>query len=254
MNHQSDSAAQITIKVMSQLFQGKTAIVTGGSRGIGFSIVQGLLNEGANVAFCTQSEASAAKALQELNAGDKVMAQSADVRSADNVDQFVAAVEQRFGGVDILINNAGIGIFKPVGELTPEEWDKVIGTNLTGAFHFCRAVLPRFRSRGGGQIINISSLAGKNPFAGGGVYNASKFGLNGFSDALMLDHRQENVRVSLIAPGSVDTEFSPRSGGGDSSWKIAPEDVAEAVIAVLKMPERTLMSLVELRPSKPQKK
>ena len=238
---------------MSQNFQNKTAIVTGGSRGIGFAIVKALLNEGANVAFCGQSEASASQAVQQLNAGNKVMAKVVDVRNAEQVDQFIEETEKNFGQVDILINNAGIGIFKPVGELSPEEWDQVIGTNLTGTFHFCRSALPYFRKQGYGQIINISSLAGKNPFAGGGAYNASKFGVNGFSDALMLDHRQENVRVSLIAPGSVDTEFSPRSGGGDSSWKIAPEDVAEAVLAILKMPERTLMSLVELRPSRPKK-
>jgi 3-oxoacyl-[acyl-carrier protein] reductase len=127
----------------------------------------------------------------------------------------------------------------------------VISTNLTGVFHFCRACLPLFRKRGGGQVINISSLAGKNPFAGGAAYNASKFGLNGFTEAMMLDHRHENIRVSLIAPGSVDTEFSPRAGSGD--WKIAPADIAEVVLAILTMPARTLVSLVEMRPAKPKK-
>ncbi len=238
---------------MSKFFAGKTAIVTGGGRGIGLSVTQMLLEEGANVAFCARSTDSVSQALEQLNAGDKVMGQVADVRSAESVDQFVREVTMKFNSVNILVNNAGIGIFKPVGDLSPEEWDKVIGTNLTGAFHFSRAVIPYFRKQGQGQIVNISSLAGKNPMAGGGAYNASKFGLNGFSDAMMLDHRQENIRVSLIAPGSVDTEFSPRSAGSDGSWKIAPDDVATAVMAVLKMPERTLMSLVELRPSRPKK-
>lgn len=236
---------------MSVLIKGKTAIVTGGSRGIGRAIVQSLLTEGVSVAFCSQSAESTEKAIQELAAGDQAMGQAVDVQNPESVEQFVTAVEKRFGGVDILVNNAGIGVFQPAGELTIDAWEQVIGTNLTGVFHFCRAVLPRFKARGGGQIINVSSLAGKNPFAGGSAYNASKFGLNGFSDALMLDYRQENVRVSLIAPGSVDTEFSPRSGSGSADWKIAPEDVAEAAMAILKMPTRTLMSLVELRPSKP---
>ncbi|HVW07951.1 MAG TPA: SDR family NAD(P)-dependent oxidoreductase, partial [Bryobacteraceae bacterium] len=136
---------------------------------------------------------------------------------------------------------------------TVEEWDLTIRTNLNGAFYASREALARFRKRGAGYIINVSSLAGKNPFAGGAAYNGSKFGLNGFSEAMMLDHRQENVRVSYIMPGSVDTSFSPRGGGGAASWKIAPEDVAEITLMLLRMPERTLVSRVEVRPSKPAK-
>lgn len=236
---------------MPQRLEGKTAIVTGGTRGIGRAVVHALLQEGASVAFCGRTQESVGAALAGFGPDHKAFGAEADVRKAESVERFVAEVEAKFGGVDILVNNAGVGVFRPVAELTPEDWDRVIGTNLTGVFHFCRACLPLFRKRGGGQVVNISSLAGRNPFAGGAAYNASKFGLNGFSEAMMLDHRQENVRVSLIAPGSVDTEFSPRTGAGD--WKIAAADVAEVVLAILTMPARTLVSLVEMRPAKPRK-
>lgn len=237
---------------MADRLEGKTAIVTGGSRGIGRAVVEALLREGASVAFCARRQDAVDQALRELAAGHKAFGAAADVRNAESVARFVAEVEGQFGGVDILVNNAGVGVFRPVAELTPADWDQVIGTNLTGVFHFCRSCLPLFRKRGGGQVINISSLAGRNPFAGGAAYNASKFGLNGFTEAMMLDHRQENVRVSLIAPGSVDTEFSPRTAG-DGDWKIAAADVAEVVVSILTMPARTLVSLVEMRPAKPRK-
>ncbi|MCX6594949.1 MAG: SDR family oxidoreductase [Acidobacteria bacterium] len=239
---------------MQGFLHGKTAVVTGGARGIGRATVEALLREGAQVAFCARTPESVKQALDELAPKDKVMGQAADVRDVAAVDQFLEAVDQKFGGIDILINNAGIGVFQPAADLAWEEWRRVIDTNLSAVFYFCRSCLGRFRQRGGGQIVNVSSLAGRNPFAGGTAYNASKFGLNGFTEALMLDHRQENVRVSLICPGSVDTEFSPRGRSMDSSWKIAPEDVAEAVIGVLRMPARTLVSLVELRPAKPPQK
>jgi 3-oxoacyl-[acyl-carrier protein] reductase len=239
---------------MQGFLHGKTAVVTGGARGIGRATVEALLREGAQVAFCARTPESVQQALDELDVKDKVMGQAADVRDVAAVDQFLEAVDRKFGGIDILINNAGIGVFHPAADLAWEEWCRVIDTNLSAVFYFCRACLGRFRQRGGGQIVNVSSLAGRNPFAGGTAYNASKFGLNGFTEALMLDHRQENVRVSLICPGSVDTEFSPRGRSMDSSWKIAPEDVAEAVIGVLRMPARTLVSLVELRPAKPPQK
>jgi len=160
-------------------------------------------------------------------------------------------VDEELGGPDIVVNNAGIGIFRSAAELSVEEWRKTLQTNLSGAFYCCREALPRLKKRGGGYIINIGSLAGKNAFAGGAAYNASKFGLDGFSEAVMLDSRYDNVRVSHIMPGSVDTEFSPGSGRAD--WKIAPEDVAEIALMLLRLPVRTLVSRVEVRPSKPQK-
>jgi 3-oxoacyl-[acyl-carrier protein] reductase len=148
------------------------------------------------------------------------------------------------------VNNAGVGIFAPAAELSLEDWRRTIETNLTGAFHATRAAVPLMRARGGGFIINIGSLAGRNAFAGGAAYNASKFGLRGFTEALMLDYRYDNIRVAEIMPGSVATGFG-RSAPED--WKIAPEDIAEIVLFLLRMPARTLVSRVEVRPSKPRK-
>src|SRR6202034_3108530 len=151
---------------------------------------------------------------------------------------------------------AGSGVFRATAELTIKEWNNIIGTNLSGVFYCSREALERFHQARGGAVINISSLAGKNPFAGGSAYNASKFGLNGFSEAMMLDHRNDGVRVSTIMPGSVDTEFggTQTHTDGDSkrnSWKIAPEDIAEIVVTLLRMPRGTTISRVEVRPSRP---
>jgi 3-oxoacyl-[acyl-carrier protein] reductase len=160
-------------------------------------------------------------------------------------------VASRFGGLDILVNNAGSGVFRSVQELSLEDWRKTIDLNLSGVFYCCHHALPLLRKKGAGYIIQISSLAGINTFAGGAAYNASKFGLNGFSEAIMQDLRYENIRVSYVMPGSVATDFNGR--GGPADWKIAPEDVAQVVLNLLRMPERTLVSRVEMRPSKPQK-
>lgn len=236
---------------MEKHLTGKIALVTGGSRGIGRAIAERLLREGAQVAICSRSAAAVGQAVRELAeaTGGIVDGQAADVADLEQVRGLFGFVDQRFGGLDILVNNAGVGIFASVADLTPEQWRRTIETNLTGVYYCCHEALPRFRNRGGGFIINISSLAGKNAFAGGAAYNASKFGLNGFSEALMLDHRYEDVRVCYIMPGSVATDFGRRSQ--DESWKIAPEDVAEVVSLVLRMPARTLVSRVEMRPSKP---
>ncbi len=181
----------------------------------------------------------------------RVIGTPADVSNPDDVARLFHFVDQNFDGLDILVNNAGIGIFRPTAGMSVEEWQRTVNTNLSGAFYCSREALSRFRARGAGFIINISSLAGKNPFAGGAAYNASKFGLNGFSEAMMLDHRQENVRVCYIMPGSVETEFGMSGPGAD--WKIAPEDIAEVALAVLRMPARTLISRVEIRPAKPRR-
>jgi 3-oxoacyl-[acyl-carrier protein] reductase len=236
---------------MGQFLEGKYAIVTGGTRGIGRAIAKALLESGAAVAICGRSEESVTSAVKDLAAGGgKVIGRAADVANSTEVAALFRYVEEQFGALDILVNNAGVGRFASVADTTPAGWREILSTNLDGVFYCCHEALPRFRKRGGGFIVNISSLAARNPFAGGAAYNASKFGLNGFTEAMMLDHRYEDVRVSTIMPGSVDTGFA--SGAG-ADWKVAPEDVAEAVLAVLRMPARTLISRVELRPSKPKK-
>lgn len=249
---------------MELFLNGRTAIVTGGTRGIGIAIAEALARHGARIAICGRSQDSTASAIASLRNALSVAApgsrttaqiigQTCDVRSRDSVRSFFEFVDLEFGGPSIVVNNAGVGAFAPIAELSVEDWSRVIETNLTGVFHVCQEALIRFRKSGGGSLIQIGSLAGKNPFAGGAAYNASKFGLNGFAEAMMLDHRHDNVRVSTILPGSVDTEFSPRSAGKSSDWKIAPADIAEIVLAILRMPPRTLISAVEVRPARPPK-
>jgi NAD(P)-dependent dehydrogenase (short-subunit alcohol dehydrogenase family) len=259
----------------------KVAVVTGATRGIGRAIAERLLAEGASVAICGRMQKSVDDAVSALSQKGNVYGVAADVSRLEDVRNFIAAVKKFYGGADILVNNAGAGIFHSVADLTPEEWDRMIGLNLSGVYYCCHEILPILRQRGGGDVINISSLAGKNPFAGGAGYNASKFGLNGFSEAMMLDHRNDGIRVSYVMPGSVDTEFGNPDGGRPvvasvaegnaapagskveeagskaeekatpSSWKIAPEDIAEVVAAILAMPRRTTISRVEIRPSVP---
>lgn len=241
---------------MDASLRGKRALVTGASKGIGLAVAQALVLEGAAVAICARKDNELQRAVDFLgkqSPGAKVSGCLADVSKSDSVAELFAFVDRELGGLDILINNAGLGIFRPAAELSVEEWDTMIGVNLSGAFYCSHAALGRFAKVGGGFIINISSLAGKNPFAGGSGYNASKFGMNGFSEAMMLDHRNQNVKVSYIMPGSVDTEFSGKGGEEKSDWKIAPEDIAELVLHILKMPARTLISRVEVRPSRPKK-
>ena len=234
---------------------GKVAVVTGGTRGIGRAIVERLLTEGASVAFCGRTQESVDRAAAELRASGKIFGSPADVSSAEGARAFFQAVDGAFGGLDILVHNAGVGVFRKVGEMTTEEWHRNIDLNLNGAFYCAHEALARFRNRGAGYIVNISSLAGKNAFSSGAAYNASKFGLNGFSEAMMLDHRYDNVRVTTIMPGSVATKFAggPSDRTGDTNWMIQPEDVAEAVALVLRMPARTMISSLEMRPARPKK-
>jgi 3-oxoacyl-[acyl-carrier protein] reductase len=234
---------------------GKLAVVTGGTRGIGRAIAERLLKEGAAVAICGRTKETTERAAGELKSQGRLFAHPADVTREDQVRKFFQAVDKEFGGLDILVNNAGAGIFRKVGEMSPDEWRGNIELNLNGPFYCSREALALFKTRGGGFIVNISSLAGKNPFASGAGYNAAKAGLNLFTEAMMLDHRYDNVRVSSIMPGSVATEFSsgPFDHSGDAGWMIAPEDVAEAVAMVLRMPARTMVSRVEMRPSRPKK-
>src|SRR5437867_3090602 len=238
---------------MEQFLKGKHAVVTGGTRGIGRAIAEYLLRAGASVAICGRTRDSVDRAtagLKQLTGGD-VFGEPADVSNWDHVSRFFASVGSRFGALDILVNNAGEGVFRGIQELTREDWQNTVGLNLTGVFYCCHHALPLLRAGGSGYIIQISSLAGVNAFAGGSAYNASKFGLNGFSEAIMQDLWYENIRVSYVMPGSVDTDFGP--GGGRANWKIAPEDIAEVVLTLLRMPARTLVSRVEMRPSKPKK-
>ena len=228
-------------------------MVTGGTRGIGLAVAEALLGAGANVAICGRREETVKRAVSQLTnkAKSKVAGKVADVRSNTEVADLFTWIDRELGDLDIVVNNAGLGVFKSTAELSVEDWQKTVETNLSGVFYCCREALPRLKQRGGGYIINISSLAGKNAFAGGAAYNASKFGLNGFSEAMMLDHRYDKVRVSYVMPGSVNTEFS--SGAARADWKIAPEDIGEIVLMLLRMPERTLVSRVEVRPSRPLK-
>jgi len=237
---------------MDKFLDGKKAVVTGGTKGIGWAITEALLEAGADVAICGRSEESVRKSVSKLTptSKSKVMGKAADVRDNTQVSEFFKFVDQELGGLDILVNNAGVGVFKSTAELSADEWRRTLETNLSGVFYCCREALPRLKNREGAYIVNISSLAGKNAFAGGAAYNASKFGLNGFSEAMMLDHRYDGVRVSYLMPGSVNTEFGSSTS---ADWKIAPSDIAEIVLMLLKIPGRTLVSRVEVRPSRPPK-
>jgi 3-oxoacyl-[acyl-carrier protein] reductase len=238
-----------------QSLRGKVAFVTGGSRGIGLAIARALSAEGVQVAITGRSPShlSAARPAIEAAGPGRVETLQADMRSYDEVKHALDAAAARFGGLDILINNAGVGIFTEVASMAPAQWAEVIDTNLTGVFNACHAALPHLRARRGGFIVNISSLAGKNAFAGGAAYCASKSGLNAFSEALMQELRYDDIRVSYVMPGSVATGFSSGDETKGADWKIRPEEVADVVVNLLRHDPRSLPSRVELRPSKPKK-
>src|SRR3954449_4516512 len=240
---------------MSNPLLGKRALVTGASKGIGLAIARAFAENGANVGICARQQPPLDRAVDDLRkaAKGKAGGYAADVSKSVNVSRLFEYTDKELGGLDILVNNAGIGIFRSAAELSIEEWDQVIGINLSGAFYCTREALSRFEKARGGRIINISSLAGKNPFAGGSAYNASKFGLNALSEATMLDHRHDDVAVTYIMPGSVATHFSGEAGQRGADWKIAPQDIAEIVLGVIRLPKRTLVSRIEVRPSRPQK-
>lgn len=242
---------------MGSELKDKIAVVTGGTRGIGYSIAEGLLAEGAKVFICGREEAALRSALERLGgaAKDRVDGTAADMRRYDDCRRLIHAAAERFGGLDILVNNAGIDIFKPVDQITPEEWNAVIETNLSGAFYCCREAIPLMRRRGGGYIFNISSLSTTSAFAGGSAYNASKFGLNGLSEAMMQDLRHDGIRVSSIMPGSVDTNFGAAPGSkAREPWKLTGEDVAKAVVDLYRFRTSALASRIDLRPLQPPRK
>jgi 3-oxoacyl-[acyl-carrier protein] reductase len=229
----------------------KVAVVTGGNRGIGRGIAEALAGEGATVCLTARNAADAERVARELGAAHRGFA--CDVRQEAQVSQAFERVASELGGVDILVNNAGIGIFGPLVELKPEDWRAVIETNLNGVFYCCRAAIPQMRRRGGGYILNISSLAGKNAFPNGTAYNASKFAVNGLSEALMQEVRYDGIRVSYLMPGSVATEFG-RGDQAKADWALRPADVAEVVLDLLRSPARALFSRVEMRPSRPARR
>lgn len=238
------------------MLSGKVAVVTGGSRGIGQAIARALLEGGAKVAITATSDATLGAAVRELSSiggGDAVLPIRADVRQDADVTQALDTAARHFGGLDILVNNAGVGIFRAVADMSVDDWRTMLDTNLTGVFYCCRAALPHLKARGGGWIVNISSLSAKHPFADAAAYCASKAGLNAFSDALMQEVRHDGVRVACIMPGSVRTEFGARRPGSDD-WRLSPDDVARVVTDLVQHPSRSLPGLVEIRPSQPPKK
>jgi 3-oxoacyl-[acyl-carrier protein] reductase len=230
---------------------GKVALVTGGSRGIGYAVAAALTAHGVTAAITGRNAGDLERAKASI--GGSTLAVRADVRDAAEAGRAVEQAVERFGGLDVLVNNAGVGGFTNVADMSLEGWHDIIATNLSGVFYCCRAAIPHLKARGGGWIINISSLAGKNPFPGGAAYCASKSGLNAFSEALMQEVRHDGIRVSYVMPGSVATGFSGRGAAGSAAWKIQPEDVAQVVLDLLRMPGRSLPSRVELRPSMPPK-
>jgi 3-oxoacyl-[acyl-carrier protein] reductase len=232
----------------------KTAIVTGGTKGIGRAITEALLREGVSVCVAARRQSEIDDTVKQLGALGQVSGFVTDVRVHDQVKALIDHAVSELGGLDILINNAGIGIFETVAETSPEDFRAVLETNLFGVFYCCHEAIPVMKKRGGGYIINISSLAGANPHPRMAAYNASKFGLNGFSEALMQEVRHDNIRVSYIMPGSVNTEFGGDSPGDEKSWQLTPNDIAQVVVDLLRHDDRALPSRVEIRPSRPPKK
>ena len=237
--------------------KGKVALITGGTKGIGYGIALSLLQEGVNVAITGRSLTSVKEAANTLennpNSKGNVMGLEADVRDFKSQQHAVAEVLKHFGHLDVVVANAGLGHFASIEDLTLEQWQEVIDTNLTGAFYTIKASVAALKQTKG-YYITISSLAGTNFFANGSAYNASKFGLTGFTQAVMLDLRQSGVKVSTIMPGSVSTYFNNHQPGDSDAWKIQIEDIGELVIDLLKMNPRTLPSKIEVRPSMPPSK
>ena len=233
----------------------KIAVVTGGTKGIGYAVAESLSKAGANVFVCARGKSDLKRALEKLSESGKVNGEICDVRSESQVRMMLEECVRVFGGVDILVNNAGVGfIGQTVEEMSPDKFRQTLETNLFGVFYACHYAIPLLKNRGGGYIINISSLAGQNAHPKMAAYNASKFGLNGFSEALMQEVRQDNIKLSYICPGSVNTYFGGGEPGDEQAWQLQPEDIAQTVLDLLEMDERALPSKVEIRPSKPPKK
>jgi len=230
----------------------KSALVTGGTKGIGRAIAESLIKTGARVAITARHEDEIAQAVSQLNTIGPGTATGhvCDVRDYNQVKSVFA----RLDSLDILINNAGVGIFGSVESMSVEDFRAVLETNVFGVFYCCHEAIPLMKKRGGGYIINISSLAGANPHPEMAAYNASKFGLNGFSEALMQEVRQDGIKVTYIMPGSVNTQFGGDEPSEQKSWQLQPPDIAQVVIDLLEFPDRALPSRIEIRPSRPPKK
>jgi len=236
--------------------KGKVAIVTGGTKGIGRAIAEALVREVVDVCISARSRHEIDETLEGLCAlkAGNATGIVADVCNYSQVKPLFELTVGQFGGLDILINNAGIGLFQTVEEMSPEDFRSVIETNLFGVFYCCHEAIPLMKQRGGGYIINMSSLAGVNAHPKMAAYNASKFGLNGFSEALMQEVRHDNIKVSYIMPGSVNTHFGGDEPGPDQAWQLQPSDIARVVLDLMHNESRALASRVEIRPSKPPKK
>ena len=233
------------------------AFVTGGSRGIGYAIAAAMIERGAAVAISGVDKGRLEKARASLLASGtsaRVLALQLDVRDGAAVRAAMSSVVSELGGLDVLVNNAGVGFFADLADMAPDDWSRVIDTNLTGVYYCCHAAIPHLRTRGGGWIINISSLAGKNPIVGAAAYCASKAGLNALSEVLMQEVRHDGIRVSCVAPGSVRTGFSDGGDKAGTEWKLTSEDVAQVVVDLIGHPARSLPSRVEIRPSRPPRK
>jgi len=231
-------------------WKGKVAVVTGGNRGIGRGIAEALVKEGLAVAITARALADAGRAAGEIGAA---RGYACDVRRPEDVAALFAAVDRDLGGVDVLVNNAGIGLFAPVAETSVEDWQAVIETNVNGVFYCTREALPRMTARGGGYVFNVSSLAGRNAFPGGGAYCASKHAVNGFSEVLFQEVRDAGIRVTYLMPGSVATDFG-RGSAAKQDWALTPADVGEMVVDLLRTSPRALHSRVEMRPARVPKK
>jgi len=233
--------------------ENKTALITGGSKGIGYGIAEALLKQKMKVAITSRTQAAADKAagqLSRLNSGE-AMGIAADVRNEDSQQQAVGKILREWGKLDVLIANAGIGYFGSIETLTSDQWRETIDTNLTGVFYSIKSSIAALKESKG-YIFTIASLAGTNFFAGGSAYNASKFGLVGFTQAVMLDVRNHGIKVTTIMPGSVATDFGSGSESKDQSWKIQPEDIGQIIVDLLKLHPRTLPSKIEIRPTIPK--
>ncbi|MBK8303609.1 MAG: SDR family oxidoreductase [Chloracidobacterium sp.] len=234
--------------------EGKVAIVTGGTKGIGRAIAESLLRAGLRVYICARDRNEIEAAVQELSEIGEAFGKVCDMRSEDQVRNMLNSCDERLGGVDILINNAGVGIMgKTVEEISGDEFRQTVETNLFGVFYACHHAIPLMKKRGG-YIINISSLAGQNAHPGMAAYNASKYGLNGFTEALMQEVRHDGIKVSYICPGSVNTYFGGDTPTDEKAWQLQPDDIAQVVMNLLEMDPRALPSKVELRPSRPPKR